>query len=81
MLNVRDLLKGILDNFMLPVVSQCDNYAQFHIIHDGTPEHTALPVLARPDDHFTGRRFGRRGSTKWFPRSLGLHPYDLFLRG
>ena len=25
-LNARGLLKGMLDNFMLPLVSQCDNY-------------------------------------------------------
>jgi hypothetical protein len=45
MLNARDLLKGILDNFMLPVVSQDDSYEQFHFMQDGTPEHTALPIL------------------------------------
>jgi len=26
MLNALDLLKGMLDNFMLPLVSQCDNH-------------------------------------------------------
>jgi len=80
MLNARDPLKGILDNFVLLVVSLCDSYEQFHFMQDGTPEGTARPVLARPDNHFTGRWIGRRGSTEWLPRSLGLNPSYLFLR-
>jgi len=66
-------------NFELPVVAQGQIFEELRFMQDGVPQHFALPVFTWLDNHFSDGWIGRRGPTKWIPRSSYVTPFDLFL--
>lgn len=52
------IVKQMLDSFILPNVSQWDNYEWLHFMHDGATPHFAPPVQVWLDNHFSGWRPG-----------------------
>lgn len=44
----------MLDSFILPSISQWDNYEWLHFMHDGATPHFAPPVYVWLDNHFPG---------------------------
>jgi len=39
------------ENFLLPIVYQCDKYEELHFLQDRAPSHLALPVPGWLDNH------------------------------
>jgi hypothetical protein len=43
----------MLDNFVLPILSQWDSHEELHVKQDGAQPHFALPLREWLDSHFT----------------------------
>jgi hypothetical protein len=62
----------MIDNFVLLIVSQWENYMQ-----DEAPPHVALPAFVWLETHFPDCWLGIEDQ-QWPPQSPKLTPYDFF---
>jgi hypothetical protein len=66
----------MLDSFILPRLSQCDNYEELRFLQGGAPADTVLPLRAWLVTHLPGRWIVRRGPTEWFASDGFLWGYS-----
>ena len=71
----------MLEDYVWPIVSDCENIDELVFMHDGAPLHFALSVRALLDRKFPGRWLGRRGPHEWPARSPDLTSCEFFLWG
>ena len=71
----------ILEDYMWPTLSGCENTDELVFMHDGAPPHFALGVRAWLYQKFPGRWLGRRGPHEWPAKSPDLTPCDFSLWG
>ena len=71
----------MLENYVWPKVAVWENIDDLVFVQDGVPPYFAPTLRARLDQHFPGRRLGRRGPHEWPPRSPYLTPFDFYLWG
>jgi hypothetical protein len=70
----------MLQEKMMPIISEWDEFSNLTFQQDGAPPHYALSVREFLNNEFSNW-IGRRGKIEWPPRSPDLTPPDFFLWG
>ncbi len=68
----------MLNDDVLPVISQWEEFERLTFQHDGAPPHYSRTVRNFLDETFP-EWIGRRGTIEWPPRSSDMTPPDFFL--
>lgn len=71
----------MLQNFLMPAVTDEPNFQSVYFQQDGCPAHSTLLVRNYLQEYFGNRWIGRYGPVNWPARSPDLSPLDFFLWG